>query len=44
MRKSPFFWMDNLPTVSREEMQDIEITHGKPDPVRDIICSDSIEA
>ena len=38
------FWMDKLPTVSREEMQDIEITHGKPDSVRDIACSDKIEA
>jgi hypothetical protein len=37
------FWMDNLPTVSGEEMQDIETTYGKPDSVRDIACSDSIE-
>ena len=44
LREEKFwFWMDNLPTVSREEMQDIETTYGKPDSVRDIACSDSIQ-
>ena len=37
------FFVESLPTVSEEEMEDIERRYGKPSSIRDIASSETLE-
>ena len=37
------FFVESLPTVSEEEMEDIERRYGKPGSMRDIASSETLE-
>lgn len=37
------FFVESLPTVSEEEMEDIERRYGKPGSIRDIASSETLE-
>jgi len=37
------FFVESLPTVSEEEMKDIERRYGKPSSMRDIASSETLE-
>ena len=36
-------WLESMPTVSKEEMEDIERVHGKPSSGRDIVRTESTD-
>jgi 2-phospho-L-lactate guanylyltransferase (CobY/MobA/RfbA family) len=36
-------WMENLPIVSKEEIDDIETAYGQPSSVKDIAYSETLE-
>jgi hypothetical protein len=36
-------WMENLPIVSKEEIDDIETAYGQPSSVKDIAYSETVE-
>jgi len=37
------FFVESLPTVPEEEMEDIERRYGKPSSIRDIASSETLE-
>jgi hypothetical protein len=37
------FFVESLPTVSEEEMEDIERRYGKPSSIRDIASSETLK-
>jgi hypothetical protein len=36
-------WMESLPEISEEEMEDIERRYGKPSSIRDIAYSETLD-